>query len=808
MSQELLYHVRLKLKQGDVASVEKELNRLEKDRSSTKAQKETDKATRESTKALKEKESTLKALRKELREYKEQLADVQREARESGGATEKNIELQRSLAEAIASTKRDIEAASRGNVDYDTALKNTGLNLREMKGNLRALKLAIDEVQDPLGEGAEEVAKLTKEHDTLNASIGKVEKSMGVHTRNVGNYEDSIRSAANAVAIFQGPLGPLAGRINSTATAISRYRAASAAGTKATLTFAAAIRTALIASGIGALIVAFTSLLAFFRRTERGQQALRVGAAGLSAIFETVADVAVRIGEALFKAFQSPQESLERLWNGVKNFGQSLVSEIVDRANAIPDLFSGMVDRVIGSFSFLGAKVKLALADVPLLGGSIDTEKAERQLQEANERIAKGMIKTGEAIKKIYNVDFAEGLFDGAISGVRNLFGEVRDNMEQNRRNQREMNDILVRERDLLVERARMERDTARAREMSRDLDIEAETRLQAILAVRAQEEKMLEKELTLERDRLRVMQEQLDRFESTEDQIREVAEQQAKIFEMETTHAKTMMSLTRDQTAVERQIREQNMREARLEFEQRMGFRDLEIERQAQNLEMMGRMLEAERLRQNETEEELAERKNLRLAQLEAEFINQKFSAERAAILAQNQWKIEEENRLLDAKKRLRDLELQAEQQKLQAISNFIGASNKAFFGDAKSLAVAQTIIDTYAGVQKALAAPPGFPFNAVNAAAVAAQGIANVRAIMSTQLGSTSVNDTSQAAPKPSFGLVDIPGIGAEIASQQAPQQDFAPTIVLDGEFDPEFLSIKVRQGTDSISGRAVTI
>jgi myosin heavy subunit len=808
--QELLYTVRLKASQGDIANIEKELEKLDKKSgkkdTGVREQKEFNASLKETKKAYQELFSPLKKLRAELKGYQEDLAIVQETSRQSGGATAENVQLQKELGQAITDTKTKIEAASRGNVDYESSLTQSGGSIREMKGRLRALKIAIDNVEDPLGKGAERVQELTAEHDTLNTTIGNVEKTMGVHTRNVGNYEDGIRSAANAVAIFQGPLGPLAGRINSAATAISRFRQAQATATKSTITLGRAIKMTLVSTGIGALIVAITSLLAFFRRTERGQQALRVGGAALSAVFETFADVAVRVGEALFNAFNNPKQALSDLFTGVVNLGQTIISSLVDRVKAVPDVYIGVFKTLIGNFKLLGARVRLALSDVPILGDFIDTEKAQADFLEASKQITEGAKKTAEAYKTIFNVDFLSGAFEGAKDFIKT----IGDNIKDNTRNQREMNDILVRERELLVERAQMERDTARAREDSRNLDIEAEKRLESLLAVRAREEEMLEKELNLERDRLRVMQEQLDRFESTEEQIRELAEQEAKLFRMEEEHAKTMMSLTRDQAAVERQIRERNMREARLDFDQRMGFRNLEIEAEAQKLEMMGRMLEAERLRQAESEAEFTERKNLRLAQLEAEFINQKFSAERAAELAQNQFKIEEGERLLQAKKRLSDLEMQAEQQKLQAISNFIGSANKAFFGDAKSLAVAQTIIDTYAGVQKALAAPPGFPFNAVNAAAVAAQGVANVRKILSTNLDSKAVDSASAQVPTPkaSFGLVDIPGIGGEIASQQAPAQNLQPNIILEGEFDPEFLSIKVRQGNDSISGRVVTI
>jgi hypothetical protein len=103
-----------------------------------------------------------------------------------------------------------------------------------------------------------------------------------------------------------------------------------------------------------------------------------------------------------------------------------------------------------------------------------------------------------------------------------------------------------------------------------------------------------------------------------------------------------------------------------------------------------------------------------------------------------------------------------------------------------------------------------PFTPLNFVNAAAVGAAGFANVRKIMSTQIGSSSVDTSSVQVtpPTPSFGLVDLPGLGAEMASQQPPSANMQPNIILEGEFDPEFLSVKVRQGNDRISGNTIGI
>jgi hypothetical protein len=220
--------------------------------------------------------------------------------------------------------------------------------------------------------------------------------------------------------------------------------------------------------------------------------------------------------------------------------------------------------------------------------------------------------------------------------------------------------------------------------------------------------------------------------------------------------------------------------------------------------------MLEAEKLRQSRFEEDEEERKNLRLAQLQAEFENQRFEPAEAATLAFTQFQIEEAQRVFDAKKKLDELEVSAKVQQLQLISKMVSSFNQAFFNDNKALAAASAIVDTYSGIVAALGARPWGLQNFAYAATVGAQGIANVRKILATNLNTTSVDSSAAqvSAPTPSFGFVDLPGLGAEMASQQPPSADMQPNIILEGEFDPEFLSVKVRQGNDRISGNTIGI
>jgi len=86
-----------------------------------------------------------------------------------------------------------------------------------------------------------------------------------------------------------------------------------------------------------------------------------------------------------------------------------------------------------------------------------------------------------------------------------------------------------------------------------------------------------------------------------------------------------------------------------------------------------------------------------------------------------------------------------------LAAYSQLAGAL-QSLAGESKELAIAQAIIDTYLGANKALASAPP-PVNFITAAAVIASGLANVKNIMKQDVGGGSggsVPTPTVAAPR----------------------------------------------------------
>ena len=109
-----------------------------------------------------------------------------------------------------------------------------------------------------------------------------------------------------------------------------------------------------------------------------------------------------------------------------------------------------------------------------------------------------------------------------------------------------------------------------------------------------------------------------------------------------------------------------------------------------------------------------------------------------------------------------------------LDAYSSLAGALS-TLAGDNKQLAVASAIIDTFAGANKALREGAGTPLGFIQAAAIIAAGLANVRKILDTDIpgggggGGSVPSDTGTPAPQVLSGAFTLGG-GQEAQPVQA--------------------------------------
>lgn len=147
------------------------------------------------------------------------------------------------------------------------------------------------------------------------------ESAVGDNRRNVGNYKDALGGVGDALGDVSPEFSAFSGKLNSLSSII-----------KPAITGLNGFKIALASTGIGLIIIALGSLIAYFKSTEEGSEKLERGIAGLKGAFTAFLAPLTKIGEFLVNLFTNPLQALKDfkallsgdLIEGVKNFGKSV----------------------------------------------------------------------------------------------------------------------------------------------------------------------------------------------------------------------------------------------------------------------------------------------------------------------------------------------------------------------------------------------------------------------------------------------------------------------------------------------------
>ncbi|MGR3221316.1 MAG: hypothetical protein ACUZ8H_16085 [Candidatus Anammoxibacter sp.] len=247
--------------------------------------------------------------------------------------------------------------------------------------------------------GVKRLKEINIQLDKNNKKVVENSDKLKKQRLNVGNYTDSIKEAAGASGLFGGVLGKLsaiqgvlsaltkkntaeqaANTVSKEATAVATVQltvaqrgltTATAVGTKGLRLF----KIALLGTGIGILLIALGSLVAFFTRSQEGIDGLSKGFAGLSTGIDVILDRFQRVGEGLALFFK-----------GITNFDSE---KIADGLSLIKNAFNGITAEI-------NEEVKIGIA---LKGLLIDLTR-EQKLFEAEQAATLTTIKELTVITK------------------------------------------------------------------------------------------------------------------------------------------------------------------------------------------------------------------------------------------------------------------------------------------------------------------------------------------------------------------------------------------------------------------------
>lgn len=332
---------------------------------------------------LREEQDKLKEALKDaggLKEYKEYIENLKGDLLNVSKGTDEWIKKSTELTEA-QNTLNDILKDSGGLKEYKQYvdnLKGSLLNLDKTSEEYKQKSIELTEAQEHLNEvmaigknngeflegsynylskqmsdlkkewkatgDVAERARLGEQINSINNQLKDMDASVGVFSRNVGNYsaayEEAFKTVIGSLDDVDGLLGEVAGNVNSLFPLIKQTTAAATAGLKG-------IKKAIATTGIGLLIVAVGELAAHFDDVRRAVgitddkfQELKSTVTG---VLKTIVAGAVGVGNSVFQFLITPFKTFIEVVEGAGTLLKDIFTgrfkkikeDAVDAVNAV-----------------------------------------------------------------------------------------------------------------------------------------------------------------------------------------------------------------------------------------------------------------------------------------------------------------------------------------------------------------------------------------------------------------------------------------------------------------------------------------
>ena len=557
------------------------------------------------------------------------------------------------------------------------------------------------------------IDKLTESLKETNKEV----KNTSASTQQMGNTVD--KATGGAVSKFKALKGGLGGVIASFKT----------------------LRGAIIATGIGALIIAITSLTQAFTRSEEGQNKFAKILGVIGSVTGNLLDLLADLGEGIISVFEDPKQALI-------NFKNLLVENITNRFKAILD-----------TVGFLGSAIKNVFSG-EFKAALDDAKKAGSSFVDSFTGVENSIDKATNAVKS-----FAKEIADDASAAAK-----IAD--------QRAKAEKLA--RDLVVERAEAERKIAELREKAVNKDkFTAQERIKFLEEAGRVSDELAAKEIAVSQLRLEAKRTENALTKSNKEDLDEQARLEAEVIQKETQRLNLQKRLStelltsrREEAAAQKAIidaQNKENEEAATKEQARLDAIDkikndylIKQENKDADTELKKINLEEER--------KIAELDRLDATEKQKQAIRDYYAGLRDDLNAQSsQNEIDWNEMTLDEK-------LKYAQQGFSKLANNLGKETAA----GKAAAISSALISTYQSATDSYKSLSGIPIvgpalGFAAAGAATAAGLANVKAIASTKTPSiggsggggagVSIGATPSQPQPPSFNIV-----GATETSQLA--------------------------------------
>ena len=188
------------------------------------------------------------------------------------------------------------------------------------------------------------VTKSTKKLDKANSNASKSNNSLSASTAKTGVAMGGVATASTTAA---GGLTAVGGAVGTAAVGFEGLKLK----LQSVIVSLKSVKVAMMATGIGIVIVLLASLKAAFTRSEEGQNKFAKAMAALGAVTDVLMDGLASLGDLLIRVFTEPQKVLEDFSKAVKEYVTDQITLITDGlgllGSAIKKAFSGDISGAL-----------------------------------------------------------------------------------------------------------------------------------------------------------------------------------------------------------------------------------------------------------------------------------------------------------------------------------------------------------------------------------------------------------------------------------------------------------------------------
>ena len=179
--------------------------------------------------------------------------------------------------------------------------------------------------------------------------------------------DNATKGLGESVNMASGALDKMTGGALTAFSGISK-------GVKSAIVGMKTFRGVMISTGIGALVVAVGSLVAYFTQTQKGAEKLEIAMAGLKIVFAKITDVASSFGEKILFVFTEPQQAIKDFYAVLKTWFIDKVKEVIKSVGLLGSAFVKLFNRDFsGALADATQGAKGLFMELTPLGAAIET---------------------------------------------------------------------------------------------------------------------------------------------------------------------------------------------------------------------------------------------------------------------------------------------------------------------------------------------------------------------------------------------------------------------------------------------------